>query len=386
MCCEDFDEDYNDCIHPFVIRENEYNFEYWGYNVDSYLETGWTITNEGFSKSNSYWDIMNTYPTFPTRYRLNEFKLSKSLRRVLNKNSDLKILVRPFRSTKQKEKLSLNFLHGRFDTTPDNSLENHFLKYRYAPLKIMEVSVFKGRKLLAGSIFIVTPNSIQSSIGFWDINEYSRSLGILTVLVEMQYAIRKRKQFYYLGFYYIQNDNYAYKSRFPALELWDWANECWVDFQSGRVPIMLTKKLPCKDDIQKEKIPDYIKQIRDLVGCRKGVFGIAIIGQHSQSINENNWYIQSLCVANEDEYNFVKNSLIFLFGRVCKVFAEQWGDFNTIRVLYKNNVVLEFNFIKPEKILSPVSEELYCILKDGLSILYDPQNLLITLQNAVLDE
>lgn len=385
MCCEEFDPEFNDCNSHFVIREYIYANDYWDYDVDSYLEKGWFINDDGLSLSNSLWEIFYTDPTFPTRYRLDEFKLSKSLRRVLKKNSDLKVLIRPFRSTKQKEKLYAHHLQESFETKPKDTLKNTYRAYRYEGLKIMEVSVFKGRKLLAGSIFIVTPRGVLSHIGFWDVNEYSRSLGTLTVLLEMQYAIRKKKKFYYLGYYYIQNDNFAYKTRFPALELWDWGFNRWVDYKDPRAGIMLSKPLPCKDDIKKKKVEEYIKEVKSFFASRTDIVAKAIIGNHSRTIDENNWQIQFLFVTAEIQPHLEDNRVICCLGRVSKVFCEQWGDFKTKRVLYNNSVVLEFNFIEPDKLFSPVNDELYCLVKDGLSIIDDSQGLLANLQNEVSD-
>lgn len=67
------------------------------------------------------------------------------------------------------------------------------------------------------------------------------------ILKEIEYARSLFCNYYYLGFYYKKNRNYAYKTSFPGLELYDWDNRRWVDFADEYVTEMLEQKLPRKD-------------------------------------------------------------------------------------------------------------------------------------------
>lgn len=385
-CEEEYDDSDDCCFHRVSISKSIYTSQYWDHDIDAYLEKGWTITDDGLELSNSAYVSFEKTLVFPTRYRLKEFHPSKSLRRVLNKNRDLKFVVRPFRSTDQKERLYKNHHTESFGYDPDHTLERHYWKYKYDPLHVMETAVFKENKLVAGSVFLVTPRGVLSHLGFWDLNEWSRSLGMLTVLLEMQYAVEKKKEFYYLGYYYTQNANFHYKTRFPALELWDWTNQRWADYKEAHIPAMLAQKLPCKDDFQKMPVEEYIDIIGSPDGYKDDLVGIAITGKHARRTNENDWFIQSLYVTEKVNHYFEHIWWCIRFGRIGKVYFEHWGNFRTLRIIFKNNVVLEFNFIKPEDLISPICDELYGLVKEGMNICHDPQNLLASLKNTVSGE
>ncbi len=116
-CCEeekltDEIDDNHDCDFLDTIYEKIFECDFDRRAADDYLEKGWTINSEGFYKSDSDFYNEREIRVFPTRYRLDDFVLTKSLRRILRKNSDLKILVRPFRPTKSKDDLYLAHLKG----------------------------------------------------------------------------------------------------------------------------------------------------------------------------------------------------------------------------------------------------------------------------------
>ena len=60
-------------------------------------------------------------------------------------------------------------------------------------------------------------------------SEEKRSLGILTMLLEIRYALERGKKFYYSGYAYEGSSFYDYKKRFSALESFDW-NGGWEKF------------------------------------------------------------------------------------------------------------------------------------------------------------
>ena len=59
-----------------------------------------------------------------------------------------------------------------------------------------------------------------------------RSLGIFTLLLELEYAIRNKKKFYYLGYAYEGASFYDYKKRFKGTEVFDWKGR-WEKYETG---------------------------------------------------------------------------------------------------------------------------------------------------------
>lgn len=216
--------------------------------IEKYWEKAWITGFHDFRRSNFDSYKGRYYKAFPTRYRVSDFKLTKSLRRVLNKNRDLNFVTRPLRVTPAKSDLydTYNFLrHGE---PPKKSLLEHYKHITNADSKKMELCVFKGKKLVACSFFEVGNFSMYGNSAFWDLKETSRSLGTLTILLEIQYALKLDFLYYYLGHFYVQNPVYHYKARFGGLELYDWDNERWMDFKDSQIKELLKQKLPRHKD------------------------------------------------------------------------------------------------------------------------------------------
>lgn len=227
---------YEDEIHNDVGETDEI--------IESYWEKGWVAGFCDFHRSNYEFYKGRYYKAFPTRYKLPEFKFTKSLRRVLNKNRDLQTVIRPLRITPEKSKLydTYNFLrHGE---PPKKSLLECYKYFSNSDSKKMELCVFKDNKLIACSLFETGYFSLYSNTAFWDITQRSRSLGTLTVLLEVEYALSKNFFYYYLGHFYAQNPNYHYKTRFGGLELFDWDDEHWIPFKNPKIKNLLKQKIP----------------------------------------------------------------------------------------------------------------------------------------------
>lgn len=160
---------------------------------------------------------------WPLRVILGDFELSKSQRRVLARNADLDIAIEPTRVTGEVE--SLFHRHKeRFETGKPASIYD-FLSPHPAdvPVRGMSVTVRQGENLIAASFFDVGRTAISSVYGIFDPEIRSRSLGILTMLKEIEYAKANRKSLYYHGYAYDGESFYDYKKRFSGLERYDWA-------------------------------------------------------------------------------------------------------------------------------------------------------------------
>jgi arginyl-tRNA--protein-N-Asp/Glu arginylyltransferase len=216
--------------------------------IESYWEKGW-ISDYAFFRRTNFDSFENRYrKVFPTRYKLWDFKFTKSLRRILNKNRDLKTAIRPLRVTPVKSDLYDTYHFLRHGELPEKSLQQSYQYIKYYPSELMELCVFKEKKLIACSIFEVGTFAVYSNMAFWDLAEKSRGLGTLTILLEIQYALHREMQYYYLGYFNPHNPNYHYKTRFSGLELYDWDNDCWLDFRLPQVKELLKQRLPRRKD------------------------------------------------------------------------------------------------------------------------------------------
>lgn len=168
----------------------------------------------------------------PLRVRLADFKLSKSQRRVIRKNADLQTIIRPVQITAETESL-FNRHKRRFKNgVPDSIYDFLSRDAASVPCEAKEVCVSDGDTLIAASFFAVGEKALSAIYGMFAPEEQARSLGIFTMLKEIEFAIENGKDFYYQGYCYEGESFYDYKKRFAGIEAFDW-NGKWESFEHG---------------------------------------------------------------------------------------------------------------------------------------------------------
>jgi arginine-tRNA-protein transferase len=190
--------------------------------LDALLADGWRHFGTHFFRYNLGFYEREIRLVIPLRVDLTSFAFSKSQRRIVGKNQDLRTVVRPIEITAEKEALFERHKQ-RFKEGVPESL-NDFLSFDPAcvPCKAREVCVYDNEKLLAASFFDVGERAISGVYAMFEPTETGRSLGIYTMLLEIEYALANGKTFYYQGYAYEGNSFYDYKKRFSGLERYDW--------------------------------------------------------------------------------------------------------------------------------------------------------------------
>ncbi len=194
---------------------------------DMLLSDGWRHFGPHFFRYNLGIYENEIRLVLPLRIRLESFKLSKSQRRVLRRNSDTDVRVGPVRLTDETiqlfERHKRRFKHGEPASIFD------FLASDREPVDVLELQVRRKGRLLAASFFDVGADSVSSIYGIFDPDETAGSLGIFTMLKEMEYAVATGRSLYYHGYAYEGSSFYDYKKRFSALEMFDWQGR-WLPF------------------------------------------------------------------------------------------------------------------------------------------------------------
>lgn len=167
----------------------------------------------------------------PLRIKLADFQLSKSQRRNLRNNDDLRVEVRPIEVTPESEGL-FHRHKQRFDHGIPESIYN-FLSSEPAtiPCKAREIAVYDTDKLIAVSYFDVGLTATSGIYAAFDPDLSARGLGIYTMLKEIEFALDAGKEFYYQGYAYEGESFYDYKKRFAGTQLFDWGSN-WLTVTS----------------------------------------------------------------------------------------------------------------------------------------------------------
>jgi arginine-tRNA-protein transferase len=163
------------------------------------------------------------YTVLPLRIDLTKFKLSRSQKRVLRNNRDLRVLFRP--SSISADKVALFEQHRvRFEENAPTSLFNFMsADPAVSPCANLELCVYHGEKLVGVTFLDIGEMATSGVYALFDPAEAKRSLGILMMLRSIQFSIERGYRYYYPGYAYREPFTYDYKKRFAGLEALDWA-------------------------------------------------------------------------------------------------------------------------------------------------------------------
>ncbi len=218
-----------------LINEEFYAGHVNGRHLDELLAGGWRHFGPQFFRYNYGIHDGELRKVVPLRIRLSRFTLSKTQRRIHRRNSDLVTTIRPVHIDDETHELFERH-KSRFRTGVPDSIYD-FISHcpTSEPTVAMEVDVRRDGKKVAASYFDLGDTAISSVYGLFDPDERSRSLGIFTMLKEIEYAGETGKKFYYHGYAYEGESFYDYKKRFSGLETYSWYGY-WRRVRSGAVP------------------------------------------------------------------------------------------------------------------------------------------------------
>lgn len=215
-----------------LIHEEFYADQVLREQMDSLWSQGWRHFGTQFFRYNI--GILNNELRYviPLRIRLSEFSFSKSLRRILRRNADLIGSVRDIEI--DDETIEIFHRHKqRFDHSVPESIFN-FLSSEPStvPCESKEIRVTLDEKLLAVSYFAIGKDSVSGTYALFEPTITDRSLGIFTMLKEIEYSMDTGREFYYQGYCYDVPSFYDYKKRFRGTEAFDW-DESWTPFRQS---------------------------------------------------------------------------------------------------------------------------------------------------------
>jgi arginine-tRNA-protein transferase len=206
--------------------------------MDACWADGWRHFGTYFFRTQV--DILNGKPAIvlPLRVRVADFRLSKSQRRIWRKNQDVDVVIRPIEISGEHIKM-FHAHKQRFTHNVPRDLSDFFSPQpAITPCLGYECRIIEKEteRLLAASFVDIGADALSSVYAMFDPKESQRSLGILTLLCEIEYAQRLGKEFLYLGYAYNVSSFYDYKKYFSALEYYNWRGE-WLPIAKAPAPL-----------------------------------------------------------------------------------------------------------------------------------------------------
>lgn len=168
----------------------------------------------------------------PIRVPVDDFKPSKSQRRALNKNADVRVIPQEPRLTREKHDLYTRYLQVQHRGSPQGADMESMRDFLYSScVASVEIEYRdEGGKLLGVSICDVSKVSFSSVYHFFDPEEGRRSMGVFSVLKEIELCRLRGVPWYYLGFWVEGCRTMEYKNHYRPYELlvdgeWERFNE-----------------------------------------------------------------------------------------------------------------------------------------------------------------
>ena len=215
-----------------LINEEFYADRLLPEQMDSLWANGWRHFGTHFFRYNVGLLIDDVRFVLPLRIRLENFTFSKSQRRVLRLNQDLDVTIRPITIDEQSKNLfdrhKTRFNHG----VPESIYNFISTEPDVSPCEAKEIRVSQNDQLLAVSYFDVGCNSTSGIYAMFEPTITDRSLGIFTMLKEIEYSIETNREFYYQGYAYQGPSFYDYKKRFRGTEAFDWYDQ-WLAYDGS---------------------------------------------------------------------------------------------------------------------------------------------------------
>ncbi len=165
----------------------------------------------------------------PLRVDLEKFSPSRSQKRVIAKNRDLRVVIRDSFIDDAKEDLFYSHSERFNDNIPDSIYSFLSDEPATSPCANREICLYDGDRLLASSFLDIGKISTSAVYAMFDPDESWRSLGIFTMVEAIRYSRELGCRYYYPGYAYREPSIYDYKKNFTGLECFDW-NDGWQPF------------------------------------------------------------------------------------------------------------------------------------------------------------
>jgi arginine-tRNA-protein transferase len=157
----------------------------------------------------------------PLRVDANRFIPSKSQRRVARVNADVEVETSAREYSEERFRLYADYVLSRHGEMAEHDSYCSFLVDSPVSGFISDYYLTQGgkRRLVANGYLDLMPNGLSSVYFAFDPAFSKRSLGVFSVMKEMEIAQKLGLSWYYLGFWVPQSPKMGYKGNFKPFQL-----------------------------------------------------------------------------------------------------------------------------------------------------------------------
>ncbi len=198
-------------------------------SMDYLWAQGWRHFGGYFFRYSSTSQGLKNFNILPLRIYLETFTPSQSQKRVLKKNRDINVRFKPAFVNTEVEVLFEKHKERFQENIPDSIYTFVSLQPAEMPCKCESLCLYLKNNLVGISFLDIGKTSTSSVYQCFDLLEGKRSLGILMILLSIEYSQKLGKKYYYPGYAYEEASHYDYKKAFKSLEYFDWQQD-WLQY------------------------------------------------------------------------------------------------------------------------------------------------------------
>jgi arginyl-tRNA--protein-N-Asp/Glu arginylyltransferase len=191
------------------------------------------LTDQGFRRSGSHVyrpHCASCQACIPTRIPVDEFQPRRTQRRIRKRNQDLELRIEEAAFSRRHYHLYERYIslrHADGDMYPAS--EDQYRSFLLSPWSnSIFVSLYEGEKLLSVAVTDQQATGLSAIYTFFEPSDRKRSLGVMSILTQIELARQRNLPFLYLGYWVEACDKMAYKMDYQPAEIYQ-GNQ-WVSY------------------------------------------------------------------------------------------------------------------------------------------------------------
>lgn len=184
-----------------------------------------SLTDQGFRRSGSHLyrpHCQGCQACIPTRLPVARFAPNRTQRKVARRNADLDIRVEEAKFSRRHYHLYERYIslrHADGDMYPASEDQyRSFLLSQWS--NTVFISLYDGDRLLSVAVTDRQPNGLSAVYTFFEPNEEKRSLGVMSILAQVEICREWQLPYVYLGYWIKDCAKMAYKTKYRPTELY----------------------------------------------------------------------------------------------------------------------------------------------------------------------
>lgn len=178
--------------------------------LDMYLAAGWYRFGNKIFTIDYFTENEEIYLVYWLRYNIQKFTWSKSSKKLLNKNKQFSVIIKPFENTEELERLHSHYFEN-IDFVTTSTIEELLEDTSGRFYNTMLIEIRDAGRLIAAGIFDHGSNSIAGIKNIFHPDYKKYSLGKYLMLVKCDYCIREKLLWYYPGYFAPGYKKFDYK-------------------------------------------------------------------------------------------------------------------------------------------------------------------------------